>query len=88
MGYRWDVRLMYGGVFSKLERTIAEMEQLKQEYSVEQTKMEAKSTDKKTFQLTENKQLLGELNILIVLLGIYTANYIIASMSGAISGMG
>lgn len=29
--YRWDVRLMYGRVFSKLERTIAEMETLKQE---------------------------------------------------------
>lgn len=29
--YRWDVRLMYGGVFDKLEETIAEMEKLKQE---------------------------------------------------------
>jgi len=28
--YRWDVRLMYGGVLSKLEETIAEMEKLKQ----------------------------------------------------------
>ncbi|MBK1439511.1 hypothetical protein JHJ32_05910 [Parapedobacter sp. ISTM3] len=28
--YRWDVRLMYGRVFNKLERTIAEMETLKQ----------------------------------------------------------
>lgn len=27
--YRWDVRLMYGKIFSKLERTIAEMERLK-----------------------------------------------------------
>jgi hypothetical protein len=29
--YKWDVRLMYGRVFSKLEETIAEMEKLKQE---------------------------------------------------------
>lgn len=29
--YRWDVRLMYGRVFDKLEETIAEMETLKQE---------------------------------------------------------
>lgn len=29
--YRWDVRLMYGRVFDKLEETIAEMEKLKQE---------------------------------------------------------
>lgn len=29
--YRWDVRLVYGRVFRKLEETIAEMEQLKQE---------------------------------------------------------
>jgi hypothetical protein len=29
--YRWDVRLMYGGVFDKLEETIAEMETLKEE---------------------------------------------------------
>jgi hypothetical protein len=29
--YRWDVRLMYGGVFGKLEETIAEMEELKKE---------------------------------------------------------
>lgn len=28
--YRWDVRLMYGRVFDKLEETIAEMESLKQ----------------------------------------------------------
>jgi hypothetical protein len=28
--YRWDVRLMYGRVFEKLEETIAEMEKLKQ----------------------------------------------------------
>ena len=28
--YRWDVRLMYGRVFGKLEETIAEMEKLKQ----------------------------------------------------------
>ena len=28
--YKWDVRLMYGGVFGKLEETIAEMENLKQ----------------------------------------------------------
>lgn len=28
--YRWDVHLMYGRVFRKLERTIAEMEKLKQ----------------------------------------------------------
>jgi len=28
--YKWDVRLMYGGVFGKLEETIAEMEKLKQ----------------------------------------------------------
>lgn len=28
--YKWDVRLMYGRVFSKLEETIAEMEKLKQ----------------------------------------------------------
>ena len=28
--YRWDVRLMYGRVFRKLEETIAEMEKLKQ----------------------------------------------------------
>lgn len=27
--YRWDVRLMYGRVFDKLEETIAEMEELK-----------------------------------------------------------
>jgi hypothetical protein len=27
--YKWDVRLMYGGVFGKLEETIAEMEELK-----------------------------------------------------------
>jgi hypothetical protein len=29
--YRWDVRLMYGRVFDKLEETIAEMEKLQQE---------------------------------------------------------
>ena len=29
--YKWDVHLMYGRVFSKLEETIAEMEKLKQE---------------------------------------------------------
>jgi len=29
--FRWDVRLMYGRVFDKLEETIAEMEKLKQE---------------------------------------------------------
>ena len=29
--YRWDVRLMYGRVFDKLEETIDEMEKLKQE---------------------------------------------------------
>lgn len=29
--YRWDMRLMYGRVFTKLEETIAEMEKLKQE---------------------------------------------------------
>jgi hypothetical protein len=29
--YKWDVRLMYGRVFDKLEETIAEMEKLKQE---------------------------------------------------------
>ena len=29
--YKWDVKLMYGRVFSKLEETIAEMEKLKQE---------------------------------------------------------
>jgi hypothetical protein len=29
--YRWDVRLMYGRVFDKLEETIAEMEELKNE---------------------------------------------------------
>lgn len=29
--YRWDIRLMYGRVFDKLEATIAEMEKLKQE---------------------------------------------------------
>jgi hypothetical protein len=29
--YRWDVRLMYGRVFDKLEETIAEMEKLKQD---------------------------------------------------------
>ena len=29
--YRWDVRLIYGRVFGKLEETIAEMEKLKQE---------------------------------------------------------
>lgn len=29
--YKWDVRLMYGRVFDKLEQTIAEMEKLKQE---------------------------------------------------------
>ncbi len=28
--YKWDVRLMYGRVFGKLEETIAEMEKLKQ----------------------------------------------------------
>jgi hypothetical protein len=28
--YRWEVRLMYGRVFAKLEETIAEMENLKQ----------------------------------------------------------
>jgi hypothetical protein len=28
--YRWDVRLIYGRVFDKLEETIAEMEKLKQ----------------------------------------------------------
>jgi len=28
--YRWDVRLMYGRVFDKVEETIAEMEKLKQ----------------------------------------------------------
>jgi hypothetical protein len=28
--YKWDVRLMYGRVFDKLEETIAEMEKLKQ----------------------------------------------------------
>ena len=28
--YKWDVRLMYGGVFGKLEETIAEMEELRQ----------------------------------------------------------
>lgn len=28
--YKWDVRLMYGGIFGKLEETIAEMEKLKQ----------------------------------------------------------
>jgi hypothetical protein len=28
--YRWDIRLMYGRVFGKLEETIAEMEKLKQ----------------------------------------------------------
>lgn len=28
--YQWDIRLMYGRVFRKLERTIAEMEKLKQ----------------------------------------------------------
>ena len=28
--YRWDVRLMYGRVFGKLEETIAEMEELKE----------------------------------------------------------
>lgn len=28
--YRWDVRLMYGRVFDKLEETIAEMQKLKQ----------------------------------------------------------
>ena len=28
--YKWEVRLMYGDVFSKLEGTIAEMEELKQ----------------------------------------------------------
>lgn len=28
--YRWDIRLMYGRVFRKLEETIAEMEKLKQ----------------------------------------------------------
>jgi hypothetical protein len=28
--YRWDVRLMYGHVFQKLEETIAEMEKLKE----------------------------------------------------------
>jgi hypothetical protein len=29
--YKWDVRLMYGRVFRKLDETIAEMEKLKQE---------------------------------------------------------
>lgn len=29
--FRWDVRLMYGRVFDKLEQTIAEMERLKEE---------------------------------------------------------
>ena len=29
--YRWDVRLMYGRVFDKLEETITEMEKLKHE---------------------------------------------------------
>jgi hypothetical protein len=29
--YKWDIRLMYGRVFDKLEETIAEMEKLKQE---------------------------------------------------------
>lgn len=29
--YQWDVRLIYGGIFNKLEETIAEMEKLKQE---------------------------------------------------------
>jgi hypothetical protein len=29
--YRWDIRLMYGRVFDKLEETIAEMEKLKEE---------------------------------------------------------
>jgi hypothetical protein len=28
--YRWDVGLIYGRVFRKLEETIAEMEELKQ----------------------------------------------------------
>jgi hypothetical protein len=28
--YRWDIRLMYGRVFDKLEQTIAEMEKLKE----------------------------------------------------------
>jgi hypothetical protein len=28
--YKWDVRLMYGRVFGKLEETIAEMEELKE----------------------------------------------------------
>jgi hypothetical protein len=28
--YRWDVRLVYGRIFRKLEETIAEMEELKQ----------------------------------------------------------
>lgn len=28
--YKWDVRLMYGGIIDKLEETIAEMEKLKQ----------------------------------------------------------
>ncbi len=28
--YQWDIRLMYGRVFRKLERTIAEMEKLKE----------------------------------------------------------
>jgi hypothetical protein len=29
--YQWDVRLMYGRIFGKLEETIAEMEKLKEE---------------------------------------------------------
>ena len=29
--YRWDIRLMYGGIFDKLEETITEMEELKKE---------------------------------------------------------
>jgi hypothetical protein len=29
--YRWDIRLVYGRIFDKLEETIAEMEKLKQE---------------------------------------------------------
>jgi hypothetical protein len=29
--YRWDVRLVYGRIFHKLDETIAEMEKLKQE---------------------------------------------------------
>ena len=29
--YRWDIRLVYGRVFDKLEETIAEMEKLRRE---------------------------------------------------------